>query len=200
VAAEAKAADIQKSGLEITNDATTLAGVLSAAPLLFARRKFSRKRPAGGGEECLCWCTAASWTGPVGGRVQSSERGWVLVTIVQMRPSRWPTTSPQQRAIAAQKGPVILVGHSYGGAVITEAGNDPMSRGWCMSLPSRRTKASRWPHDQGPPAGGAVPPFCRTRRLSTARQGEVPRGLCGRRPAETAAFHGRLAVPWAWGR
>jgi pimeloyl-ACP methyl ester carboxylesterase len=28
-------------------------------------------------------------------------------------------------AIAAQKGPVILVGHSYGGAVITEAGNDP---------------------------------------------------------------------------
>jgi pimeloyl-ACP methyl ester carboxylesterase len=27
--------------------------------------------------------------------------------------------------IAAQDGPVILVGHSYGGAVITEAGNDP---------------------------------------------------------------------------
>jgi len=27
--------------------------------------------------------------------------------------------------IAAQNGPVILVGHSYGGAVITEAGNDP---------------------------------------------------------------------------
>src|ERR1700675_4797132 len=30
-----------------------------------------------------------------------------------------------KRIIAAQKGPVILVGHSYGGAVITEAGNDP---------------------------------------------------------------------------
>src|SRR5262245_46515423 len=29
------------------------------------------------------------------------------------------------RAIAAQDGPVILVGHSYGGAVITEAGNNP---------------------------------------------------------------------------
>jgi pimeloyl-ACP methyl ester carboxylesterase len=27
--------------------------------------------------------------------------------------------------ISAQSGPVILVGHSYGGAVITEAGNDP---------------------------------------------------------------------------
>jgi predicted alpha/beta hydrolase family esterase len=27
--------------------------------------------------------------------------------------------------IAAQTGPVVLVGHSYGGVVITEAGNDP---------------------------------------------------------------------------
>ena len=30
-----------------------------------------------------------------------------------------------KRVIASQEGPVILVGHSYGGAVITEAGNDP---------------------------------------------------------------------------
>jgi len=30
-----------------------------------------------------------------------------------------------KRVIAAQDGPVVLVGHSYGGAVITEAGNDP---------------------------------------------------------------------------
>jgi pimeloyl-ACP methyl ester carboxylesterase len=29
-----------------------------------------------------------------------------------------------KRIVAAQNGPVILVGHSYGGAVITEAGND----------------------------------------------------------------------------
>jgi pimeloyl-ACP methyl ester carboxylesterase len=30
-----------------------------------------------------------------------------------------------QRALALESGPVVLVGHSYGGAVITEAGNDP---------------------------------------------------------------------------
>jgi pimeloyl-ACP methyl ester carboxylesterase len=30
-----------------------------------------------------------------------------------------------KRVIAAQDGPVILVGHSYGGVVITEAGTDP---------------------------------------------------------------------------
>src|SRR6202030_4356598 len=30
-----------------------------------------------------------------------------------------------ERAIALEDGPAILVGHSYGGVVITEAGNDP---------------------------------------------------------------------------
>jgi pimeloyl-ACP methyl ester carboxylesterase len=29
-----------------------------------------------------------------------------------------------RRVLATQKGPTILVGHSYGGAVISEAGND----------------------------------------------------------------------------
>src|SRR5215470_840832 len=41
-----------------------------------------------------------------------------------------PTTSladdvaVTKRAIAEQKSPVVLVGHSYGGVVISEAGND----------------------------------------------------------------------------
>ena len=30
-----------------------------------------------------------------------------------------------KRVVDAQNEPVVLVGHSYGGAVITEAGNDP---------------------------------------------------------------------------
>ncbi len=34
-----------------------------------------------------------------------------------------------KRALALQTGPVVLVGHSYGGAVITEAGNDPKVTG-----------------------------------------------------------------------
>lgn len=48
------------------------------------------------------------------------------VTIVQN-----PTTSftddvaATKLAISQHSGPVVLVGHSYGGAVITEAGNDP---------------------------------------------------------------------------
>jgi len=34
-----------------------------------------------------------------------------------------------KRAVALQDGPVLLVGHSYGGVVITEAGNDPKVAG-----------------------------------------------------------------------
>ena len=34
-----------------------------------------------------------------------------------------------KQVIDAQKGPVVLVGHSYGGVVITEAGNDPKVAG-----------------------------------------------------------------------
>ena len=34
-----------------------------------------------------------------------------------------------KRVLAAQPGPVVLVGHSYGGVAITEAGNDPKVAG-----------------------------------------------------------------------
>ena len=37
--------------------------------------------------------------------------------------------SATQRAIALEDGPLLLVGHSYAGAVITEAGNDPKVAG-----------------------------------------------------------------------
>jgi pimeloyl-ACP methyl ester carboxylesterase len=37
-------------------------------------------------------------------------------------------TAAVRRALDAQNGPTILVGHSYGGAVITETGNHPLVR------------------------------------------------------------------------
>ncbi|WP_119079226.1 alpha/beta fold hydrolase [Chitinophaga alhagiae] len=44
-----------------------------------------------------------------------------------------------QRAIALMEGPVLLVGHSYGGMVISEAGNDPKVAGLvyvCALIPN----------------------------------------------------------------
>src|SRR5258707_4812951 len=52
------------------------------------------------------------------------------VTIVQNPTISLPgDVAVTKRALAAQDGPAILVGHSYGGAVITEAGAGPNSRG-----------------------------------------------------------------------
>jgi pimeloyl-ACP methyl ester carboxylesterase len=50
-----------------------------------------------------------------------------------------------RRVLATQKGPAILVGHSYGGAVITETGNDPKVTALVTSPPSHRTGANPWP-------------------------------------------------------
>jgi pimeloyl-ACP methyl ester carboxylesterase len=62
--------------------------------------------------------------------------------------------------IAAQDGPVILVGHSYGGAVITEAGNDPKVAGLvyiAAFAPDKGESVSSLIKD--PPPGSPVPPI-----------------------------------------
>ena len=65
-----------------------------------------------------------------------------------------------KRAIAAARHPVVLVGHSYGGVVITEAGNDPKV--------SSLAYIAAFAPDAGesvetlianPPPGAAVPPI-----------------------------------------
>jgi len=65
-----------------------------------------------------------------------------------------------KRAIAAQNGPVILVGHSYGGVVITEAGTDPNVAGLVYITafaPDKGESVGSLIKD--PPAGAPVPPI-----------------------------------------
>jgi pimeloyl-ACP methyl ester carboxylesterase len=50
-----------------------------------------------------------------------------------------------KRVLAAQDGPAILVGHSYGGAVITEAGNDPKVVGLVYITAFAPDKGESWP-------------------------------------------------------
>ena len=89
------------------------------------------------------------------------KRDGYRVSIVQN-----PTTSlsddvaATQRVIAEHKGPVILVGHSYGGAVITEAGNDPSVVGLvyiAAFAPDRGESVASLIKD--PPPGAPVPPI-----------------------------------------
>jgi pimeloyl-ACP methyl ester carboxylesterase len=77
-----------------------------------------------------------------------------------------PTTSladdvaATKRVIATLEGPVILVGHSYGGVVITEAGNDPSVKGLVYITafaPDRGESVAALIKD--PPPGAPVPPI-----------------------------------------
>ena len=77
-----------------------------------------------------------------------------------------PTTSlaedvaATKRVLAEQKAPVILVGHSYGGVVITEAGNDPSVAGLvyiAAFAPDRGESVATLIKD--PPPGAPVPPI-----------------------------------------
>jgi pimeloyl-ACP methyl ester carboxylesterase len=77
-----------------------------------------------------------------------------------------PTTSladdvlAVRRALARQDGPAILVGHSYGGVVISEAGNDPIVAGLAyiaaFAPDAGESVASLIAN---PPAGAPVPPI-----------------------------------------
>src|SRR5438270_3752787 len=103
-----------------------------------------------------------------------------------------------KRVIDAQTGPVVLVGHSYGGAVITEAGNDPKV--------ARLVYITAFAPDKGesvnslikdPPPDAPVPPilpptdgylFLDKTKFAASFAGDVD--------AEKAAFMADSQVPW----
>ena len=121
------------------------------------------------------------------------------VTVVQN-----PTTSladdvaVTRRALATQTGPAILVGHSYGGAVITEAGNDPKVAGLvyiAAFAPDKGESVSALIKD--PPPGAPVPPilppqhgylFLDTGKFAAAFAGDVAK--------DKAEFMADSQVPW----
>ncbi len=89
------------------------------------------------------------------------QKDGYAVTVVQN-----PTRSLEEdvavtrRAIAAQNGPVLLVGHSYGGVVITESGNDPKVQGLvyvAAFAPDKGESVSSL--IKNPPPGAPVPPI-----------------------------------------
>ncbi len=103
-----------------------------------------------------------------------------------------------RRVIAGQNGPVILVGHSYGGVVVTEAGNDPKVAGLvyiAAFAPDKGESVSSLIKD--PPPGAPVPPilppqdgflFLDRTKFAASFAGDVD--------ADTAAFMADSQVPW----
>jgi pimeloyl-ACP methyl ester carboxylesterase len=82
-----------------------------------------------------------------------------------------------KRVIAAQPGPVVLVGHSYGGVVITQAGNDPKVAGLvyiAAFAPDKGESVATLIANPAPDSSSA-------RWVPSARQGKVRRVVRGRR-------------------
>ena len=103
-----------------------------------------------------------------------------------------------KRVLATHDGPVILVGHSYGGAVITEAGNDPKVAGLvyitAFALDNGESVSALI---KDPPPGAPVPPtlppqdgflFLDKAKFAASFAADVD--------TEKAAFMADSQVPW----
>src|SRR5215216_2634274 len=100
--------------------------------------------------------------------------------------------------IGAQSEPVILVGHSYGGAVITEAGNDPKVAALVYIagfVPDQGESVQTLIAD--PPPGAPVPPILPPQDgfLFLDRE-KFPASFAGDLSADEAAFMADSQVPW----
>jgi pimeloyl-ACP methyl ester carboxylesterase len=115
-----------------------------------------------------------------------------------------PTTSladdvaATKRVLAVQDAPAILVGHSYGGAVITEAGSDPKVAGLVYITafaPDKGESVATLIKD--PPAGAPVPPILPPQDgYLLLDRAKFAASFAADVDAEKAAFMADSQVPW----
>ena len=103
-----------------------------------------------------------------------------------------------RRVIAERQGPVVLVGHSYGGVVITEAGNDPNVKALVYITafaPDRGESVGTLIKD--PPPGAPVPPILPPQDgFLTLDRTEFSASFAADVAPEKADFMANSQVPW----
>jgi pimeloyl-ACP methyl ester carboxylesterase len=148
------------------------------------------------------WADGSGWEG-----VYSSLRKKDFSVSVVQNPtiSLADDVQATRRVLATQNSPVILVGHSYGGAVITEAGNDPKVvglvyiAGW---VPDKGESVSSLIEDliKGGPPGAPVPPILPPQDgFLLLDKAKFPASFAGDVDPERAAFMADAQVPWGLG-
>jgi pimeloyl-ACP methyl ester carboxylesterase len=121
------------------------------------------------------------------------------VAVVQNPTISLPGDAAATRLIIdAHDGPVVLVGHSYGGAVITQAGTHPNVAGLVYIsafAPDKNESVSTL--ISGFPAGGPQPPILAPRDgLLFLDRDQFPAAFAADLPADLAAFMADSQVPW----
>lgn len=129
---------------------------------------------------------------------QLTTDGYEVIVVQNPTTSLADDVAVTKRAIAAARHPVVLVGHSYGGVVITEAGNDPKVKTLAY--------VAAFAPDAGesvetlianPPPGAPVPPILPPQdgflRLDTAK---FAASFAADVDPATARFMADSQVPW----
>ena len=141
------------------------------------------------------WADGSGWEGVY--RILKKD-GYTVAVVQNPIISLGGDVAATKRAIANLNGLAILVGHSYGGAVITEAGSDPKVAGLvyvAAFAPDKGESVSRLIKD--PPPGAPVPPilppqdgylFLDNAKFSASFAGDVA--------PDKAAFMSDSQVPW----
>jgi pimeloyl-ACP methyl ester carboxylesterase len=103
-----------------------------------------------------------------------------------------------KQVIDAQDGPVVLVGHSYGGVVITEAGNNPNVETLVyITAFAPDAGESVGTLIANPPPGAPVPPILPpTNGFLLLDKAKFHAAFAGDVEAEKAAFMADSQVPW----
>ena len=103
-----------------------------------------------------------------------------------------------RQVVDAQDGPVVLVGHSYGGAVITEAGTDENVAALvyiAAFAPDQGESVNTLIADPAP--GAPVPPILPPKNgFLFLDRAKFPASFAGDLPAQQAAFMADSQVPW----
>src|SRR5450631_4894529 len=103
-----------------------------------------------------------------------------------------------ERILATQRLPVILVGHSYGGVVITEAGTDPKVAALvyiAAFAPDKGESVGSLIKD--PPPGAPVPPILPPQDgFLFLDKAKFPASFAGDVDNDKAAFMADSQVPW----
>jgi pimeloyl-ACP methyl ester carboxylesterase len=124
--------------------------------------------------------------------------GYTVAVVQNPTISHGDDVAVTKRTIANQNGPVILVGHSYGGAVITEAGNDPKVVGLvyvAAFAPDKGESVSML--IANPPPGAPQPPILPPQDgFLFLDKAKFPASFAGDVKPDAAAFMADSQVPW----
>ncbi len=127
-----------------------------------------------------------------------TEDGYNVTVVQNPTLSLAEDVAVTRRAIAAQGGPALLVGHSYGGAVITEAGTNPRVAGLvyvCGFAPDTGESVSTL--IANPPPDAPVPPILPPQEgFLLLDKAKFRDSFAADVDAKTAEFMANSQVPW----